>query len=165
MKKPVQLAPGARAFLVLLVLFSAFMLWQAFGISGFSSITSPGAFPMLAALVMLLCLVVVLWSGRQSRVAEPAAGEGSFQHFVRAITPPVVLSFGLTIAIYMLLLDRLGFVVSSYLFLLASMRLLGSARWGLNLLVAALSLAAIYLIFQTVFSVVLPKGAWLGGIL
>jgi putative tricarboxylic transport membrane protein len=41
------------------------------------------------------------------------------------------------------------------------MRLLGSRRWSVNLGVSALSLAAIYLVFQTVFSVVLPRGTWL----
>jgi putative tricarboxylic transport membrane protein len=33
----------------------------------------------------------------------------------------------------------------------------------LNLVVSALSLAAIYLVFQTVFSVVLPKGSLIQG--
>jgi putative tricarboxylic transport membrane protein len=46
----------------------------------------------------------------------------------------------------------------------ASMALLGSRRWGLNLLVSALALAAIYVIFQTVFSVVLPSGTLLQGL-
>ena len=52
-------------------------------------------------------------------------------------------------------------VRTSYLFLVVSMRLLGGRRIVLNLLVSALSLAAIYVIFQTVFSVVLPKGVLL----
>jgi putative tricarboxylic transport membrane protein len=64
----------------------------------------------------------------------------------------------------MVLLPKLGFVVSAYAFLLASMRLLGSARWGFNAALSAASLAVVYLIFQTVFSVILPKGTWLAGV-
>jgi putative tricarboxylic transport membrane protein len=65
----------------------------------------------------------------------------------------------------MWLLERLGFVVASYLFLVVSMFLLGSRRVLLNLAVSAVSLAAIYVIFQTVFAVVLPKGTWWQGVL
>jgi putative tricarboxylic transport membrane protein len=43
------------------------------------------------------------------------------------------------------------------------MRLLGSTRWRTNLLVSALVLGAVYLVFQTAFSVVLPAGRlWQG---
>jgi putative tricarboxylic transport membrane protein len=63
----------------------------------------------------------------------------------------------------MLTLEWLGFVVSSYLFLAVTMRLLGSTRWRTNLLVSALVLGAVYLVFQTAFSVVLPAGRlWQG---
>jgi len=45
-----------------------------------------------------------------------------------------------------------------------SMWLLGSRKWVLNLWVSALSLAVVYAIFQTIFSVVLPSGSWLAGV-
>jgi hypothetical protein len=44
--------PGELTFTVLLLLGSLFLLYQAYGISGFESITSAGMFPMLSALVM-----------------------------------------------------------------------------------------------------------------
>jgi len=65
----------------------------------------------------------------------------------------------------MLALEWTGFVLSSYVFLVVSMWLLGSRRLVLNLVVSALSLAAIYVVFQTVFSVVLPKGTLFRGLL
>jgi putative tricarboxylic transport membrane protein len=64
----------------------------------------------------------------------------------------------------MLLLNKLGFVVSAYLFLVVSMRLLGSVRWLFNLMLSAISLGVVYLIFQTIFSVILPKGTWWVGV-
>ena len=92
-------------------------------------------------------------------------GEPLLSQFVRQVTPGVVVSFMLATAVYMVLIDRLGFLLASYLFLAVSMWLLGSRRIVLNLLVSALSLAAIHVIFQTVFSVVLPTGTWLKGLL
>ena len=64
---------------------------------------------------------------------------------------------------YMLTLEWLGFIVSSYLFLVVAMRLLGGKRLGLNLLVSGLALAVIYVVFDTAFSVVLSAGTlWQG---
>jgi putative tricarboxylic transport membrane protein len=72
--------------------------------------------------------------------------------------------FTAAVVLFMLLLSKLGFVLSAYLFLVLSMRLLGSTRWLFNILLSAVSLAVVYLIFQTVFSVILPKGTWLTGL-
>ncbi len=75
----------------------------------------------------------------------------------------MLVAFTGGIALYMLALEPVGFLLSSYVFLVASMAILGSRRWGLNLLVSAVALGVIYVIFQTVFSVVLPNGSLLAG--
>ncbi len=155
--------PGEITFTVLLLLFSGCMLWTAYGISGFASLSSAGAFPMAATAVMVITgLINVVNASR----ASPSAGEAGAplaRRFVRQLTPPVLIGFVLAIVLYMLALEWVGFLPASYVFLVASMRLLGSRRFVLNLVVAGASLAAIYLIFQTVFSVVLPRGVvWQG---
>lgn len=156
---------GELVFTLLLIAFSLFMLWQAYSISKFESLTSAGAFPMFATAVMVVTGLIIAGQTARARPLPLEGGETPLQQFVRLITPGVVVSFTLTIAIYMALLNVLGFVVSSYAFLVVSMWLLGSRRWVLNLVVSALSLAAIYVVFQTVFSVVLPKGTLLKGLL
>jgi putative tricarboxylic transport membrane protein len=98
---------------------------------------------------------------RQSLRRGPAQSDGHWQAFVAQVTPPIWLGSALAVCLYMLALPRLGFLGASFLFLLLSMRLLGSHRWLLNVGVSAASLAAIYGVFQTIFSVVLPKGSWL----
>ncbi len=155
--------PGEIVFMTLLLAGSLFMLWQAYGISKFESITSAGVFPMLATLTLVVTGCLILRDTLRSRLAADASGRTLAQRFARELAPPAVIAFTAAIAVYMGLLDRLGFIVSSYLFLVFGMRLLGSRRWGLNLLVSALSLAAIYLVFRTAFSVVLPAGSWLQG--
>ncbi len=46
--------PGEITFTVILLLISLFMLWTAYGISGLESLSSAGAFPMVATAVMVL---------------------------------------------------------------------------------------------------------------
>lgn len=158
-----QRPAGEIAFSVLLASLSLFLLWQAYRISGFESLSSAGSFPMFAAGVMLISALLALRQSWRRQRTPALPGETLAGQFVREVTPMQLISFTATLAAYMLLLDRLGFVLASYLFLNVAMWLLGSRRWGLNLLVSALSLASIYLIFQLVFSVVLPKGSWLMG--
>lgn len=156
--------PGELVFSLLLIGFSLFMLWQAYSISKFESFTSAGAFPMFAAAVMLLAGLIAAGETVKLTPLPGAEGESAWRQFVRQITPGTLVQFVLAISAYMWLLERAGFVLASYVFLVVSMRLLGSRKLVLNLWVSALSLAAVYAIFQTIFAVVLPSGTWLAGI-
>lgn len=152
--------PGELSFMALIVAFSTFMLWASYNISKFESISSAGAFPMVCAAAMLITGLMSLAKTARAKLALEG-GETLLQQFVRRLAPPQLVLFAVLITIYMFLLERLGFLVSSYLFLACAMQLLGSRRTLLNLLVSAVTLAAIYVVFQTAFSVVLPSGTWL----
>lgn len=152
--------PGELAFCALLLLLSLFLLWQAYGISGFESLTSAGTFPMLAAATLVVTGTVFCWQSLRRGPAD-FGGQGNWQAFAVQVTPPIWMGFTVAVCLYMLALPRLGFLGASFLFLLLSMRLLGSQRWLLNVGVSVAALAAIYGVFQTIFSVVLPKGSWL----
>lgn len=156
---PPRRLPGELAFCALLLALSLFLLWQAYGISGFESLTSAGMFPMLATATMVVTGAVFVVQSLRRGPAD-SSGRGHWQSFVARVTPPIWFGFTLAVCLYMLALSRLGFVGASFLFLLLSMRLLGSRRWLLNASVSAASLAAIYVVFQTIFSVVLPQGSW-----
>lgn len=153
--------PGELTFMALVVLFSAFMLWASYGISRFESISAPGVFPMVCALAMLVTGGMNLVKTARARLMLDE-GETWIQQLVRKIFPAQLVLFALLIVAYMLLLDVLGFLVASYLFLVVAMSLLGSRRVGLNLLVSAVALIAIFIVFRTAFSVVLPAGTLVG---
>lgn len=153
--------PGELGFMALVVLFSGFMLWAAYGISKFQSITSAGAFPMWCALTMLVTGLINLVKAARARQERPE-GAGPLAHFAASILPAKMAVFAIMVTVYVVVLEPLGFLLSSYLFLVIAMRVLGSRRMGLNALVALLSLAAIYVIFQTAFSVILPPGTLIG---
>ena len=59
---------------------------------------------------------------------------------------------------YAVLLKPLGFVPTSFLFLLGLIKLFSARSWGFSISAAAGSVALIYIIFRLVFSVLMPAG-------
>ncbi len=65
MKKIRKLRPGENVFVCLMMALSLFVLILAYRISGFSAISSPGAFPMAAGLVMVISAGLALLGHRK----------------------------------------------------------------------------------------------------
>jgi len=152
---------GELSFMVLMALLSAFLLWMSFRISSFTSLAAPGSFPVVCAFAMLVtALMNALKTARNKLRLED--GESLRGQFIRKVTPLQLLAFTALIVVYMLGMEVVGFLVASYGFLALSMYLLGSRRIVLNLLISALVLAAIFVVFRTAFSVVLPAGSLVG---
>lgn len=153
--------PGELSFMALMVAFSAFMLWTSFYISKFDSISSPGVFPMLCSALMVVTGLMSLRQAWRSQ-APNDSGQSVFQQFVVQLAPVRLILFTALIVVYMLALEVTGFLVSSYVFLLFSMQVLGSKRFIFNLLISGVVLICIFIVFRTAFSVVLPAGSLLG---
>jgi hypothetical protein len=148
--------PGEAGFLALLLGFALFVLYQAYLISGFASPSSPGLFPMLAGLVMVVAAATALLRS----LALPPPEERGVAAVTRRVVPPSVVVYAAMIVAFMLALEPLGFVVSSFLFLLASFLYLHRKSVLLALLLSAGAVAAILVVFRYVFQVVLPEGFW-----
>jgi hypothetical protein len=162
MTPPTRRLPGELVFVLVLLLFGATALWQAYRISGFASWSSPGAVPMLAALVLLAAALRIALATLRQPSAEIPEGSTLPAQFGQLLLPRVIVAFTLLIVLYMFALEPLGFVVASFLFLAAGMWVLGSRRIVYNFVISAICLAVIYAIFQTAFSVVLPAGVLKG---
>ena len=152
MSQPRPRQPGERAFTVALLGFGLFLLYQAFTISGFSAVSSPGVFPMIAAGVMVASLAAVLLRER----GRPDPGG-----FVRRVTPPVLLGTIVLILGLMLALEPAGFVVAAGGFLFAAILFLQRGRPVRAAVIAAVAVATIYVVFRLGFQVVLPEAEWL----
>lgn len=150
--------PGEFVFVLLLIAISAFLLWHSYKISGFSSFTSAGAYPMVTTTVMLISALVILYQTLHTPREEGKPGQSLANQFFQVLTPGMIVKFTLAILAYMLLLEWLGFLLCSYLFLVMGMWLLGSRRIVLNMVISAASLGFIHVVFQTIFSVAVPKG-------
>ena len=83
------------------------------------------------------------------------AGAGSF---AAQVTPTVVVVFAGFVIGYAALLDVLGFLPASLLFLFVAIHFLHRRHVAFSFAVALGALIAIYVVFRLVFSVVLPEG-------
>lgn len=155
---------GEVVFALLLLASSLFLFWHSYKISGFSSYTSAGAYPMVTTAVMSISAIIILFQTLRVARTESEPGQSLLFQFFTQVTPTLIVAFALSIVGYMMLLEPLGFVISSYLFLVISMWLLGSRRLFINLLVSAAAIGFIYIVFQTIFSVAVPKGTLIQGL-
>lgn len=159
--------PGETLFGFLVLAFSLFLFWQAYEISGFSALSSPGAFPIAASGIMVVASCISLLKDLK-RPAEI----GGFEVFWSNVLPPIVSIMIAIIFIFGIVLDTLGFIISALLFLIISIQFLHQKGLVRSILLSLLALTVIYIVFRLVFSVILPEGiipereimAWIGSL-
>jgi len=80
-------------------------------------------------------------------------------NFVDLITPKLILFFASITFAYIMIINQLGFLISSILFLFFS--ILSLYRQGplLALLISVNVLAIIYVVFRVIFKVILPEAS------
>ncbi|OGA23324.1 MAG: hypothetical protein A3I02_10380 [Betaproteobacteria bacterium RIFCSPLOWO2_02_FULL_67_26] len=115
----------------------------------------PKAFPRLLGFCLLLAaamLFVEMWKDRQTAAAAPApSGPRDVRHLW--ILAGVVVWSGLFYAV----LERLGYVVASAIYLLALMAWFNRGKWRANVVTAVLFSVSSYALFAKL-EVNLPKG-------
>jgi putative tricarboxylic transport membrane protein len=143
-----QKARGEDLFGMVVLVVSVLLFWQSYEIAGFSSLSSPGAFPLAASATMVFVSVIVVIGNARRRgqlSAEP-------------ILPGTIALFTVLVIAYAVALVPVGFTLASLLFLTLGMKMLSRRGWGYCLLVSVCSLVVIYVIFRILFQVVLPEG-------
>lgn len=145
--------PGEVVFAALMLVLSLFLFWQAVKISGFSSKSSPGAFPMAATAVMVLASLFTV-----AKTLRLPSGETGLVAFRMQIMPNLFLLFGGLIVLYGAIMQSLGFVLASLVFLFGGIWLLYRRGPVIAFGYALLSIIIVYVIFRLVFKVVLPEG-------
>lgn len=143
--------PGEALFAVFLVAASAALLWSAYGISGFRALSAPGSVPMATTAVMLgASLVVLIRTLRLPKITSETV--------TRDVLPLTVIVLALMLVAYGVLLQPLGFLPTSALFLIGAIKFLSRRSWRFTLIVALSSLVIIWLVFRIVFTVLMPPG-------
>lgn len=143
--------PGEFGFALFLTAASLFLLYSAYGISGFEALSAPGAIPMATTFVMAVsALLVTVRTSRLPRVTTETLSKD--------ILPVMVILFVAFLILFGLLLKPLGFVPTAALFLTVAIKVLAQKGWGYTLAVSLGSLIAIWIIFRVVFTVLLPAG-------
>lgn len=154
MKAQEPKVPGETIFGFLMVGVSIVLLWQAYTISGLSSFSSAGVFPMSAAFIMLVFSCVTVVDNSKKKQNE----KNTFASFREKVIPNLVSFMIALIITYAVLLESIGFLLTSFGFLVIAIFVLYKNGLGRTLFIAALSIMVIYAIFRLAFSVVLPEG-------
>lgn len=111
----------------------------------------PGLFPLLVG--GLMCAAALL------HLVQSLAEQRTDRFDPRRYARRIALLIG-TIAAYIVLLSRIGFVVSAFLMLFASLSLFGMpGRWGRVAVAAAVTLGS-YAVFTMLLGVSFPAPAW-----
>ncbi len=145
---------GLAAAAVSLVLF-----WLTLGLERNPLVPiGPGFYPRIVlGITAALGLALLAREVLRRRGAAPAASRLNYRL--------VVLTFA-AFAVYVLLLPLLGFRVATFLFVLGATYLLEPPRrtglWVRGVVLAALTTAVTYYVFEHYLVVLLPRGTWTG---
>ena len=113
-------------FCLALLLFSLTALYLSYRISGLSSWSSAGSLPMGASLAMSLSSLVIIFR----ELSKPGSGietgqDAGAELFRERFFPARHIIFVFVLIAYMFLLEPLGFITSSFLYLVATSLVLG----------------------------------------
>lgn len=145
--------PGETLFGFLVLAFSLFLFWQSYQISGFTALSSPGAFPLAASGIMVIASCISLLKD----LRRPPS-EGGFEVFWSNVLPPIVSIIIAVIFIMGIVLETLGFIISALIFLIISIQFLHQKGLARSILLSVLAITVIYIVFRLIFSVILPEG-------
>lgn len=151
-----KLESGEGVFTWVLLIFAVVVLVMAYQISGFSSVSSPGSFPMVAAVIMVSSLVALIVENRKATKPDVTGFVDELRKARQEVFQPTFLIYVAIILLYMILLQPFHFLPSSFLFLLGSIVFLKGSTPVKALIISVLLLLCIYAIFHYLFRVVLP---------
>lgn len=140
------------------------LFWLGFGLLsiygstklGLGTLSEPGSgfLAFLAGLfICLMALINFLWSllaqgGRQSYFSSLWAGVSWFRPLIL-----VLLLLGFIMA-----LEKIGFILSSFFIMLAMLKGLENLSWTKAVLISGISMASAYFLFVSLLKVSLPRG-------
>ncbi|TVQ34708.1 MAG: tripartite tricarboxylate transporter TctB family protein [Geminicoccaceae bacterium] len=164
MEQPQSRLPGERVFALAMLGLALFVLWHAYGIAGFRSLSSAGALPLAAGTVMVVAALAVVVQSFVSKTPRQERG------FFRTLLPGRLVGFVVLVGVLALVLDRLGFLLAGTGFLAAAIFWLHRRQPWHVLAWSLLAVLVIYVLFRLVFEVLLPEGivperailAWIG---
>jgi hypothetical protein len=111
----------------------------------------PGSIPQIVGALTLLMI-----AGLAVQFFRQGYREGSFADLMHHLFDRDVVILLVTLTIYGFIVETLHFIPATFLFLVTTMYLLDPRKLPLKIAVSAGTLAVLYLIFSTLFRVVLP---------
>lgn len=140
------------------------LLWIALGL--FVSVKSlsldlgrpetpgPGMFPFLVGITLIFCTLPIFLSAILSAKNKTVQAEESVWREIDFTKIIIVVA---SMAIYALILEKIGYLLSAFLVLLVLFRSIGSRKWSSSILIALLTTILTYLFFSVLLGVELPE--------
>ena len=117
-----------------------------------------GMFPLILGILLMILsgafILKIFFQGREGQVKKEASIESSE-------SPIQLILFLGTMALATLFFNRLGYPLTSFLLMVALLRILGIKRWGLNILISVVTALGSYFLFVQWLNIPMPKG-WIG---
>ncbi len=155
-----KIKPGEKAFSFIILIFSILALIESIRLfKSDPTSSSAGALPLfLSSIMLIFTLKIILLEDRKTGSEnESIDRKEQFISAVQYIFPKdILVMFVFTLIYCLLLILGLGFVISTILFLIASMTYLMRGQIVKNVIYTAILMVFILIVFQTVFKVILP---------
>ena len=117
-----------------------------------------GLFPLCLGIILMILsgayILKIFFQGKEGQVKKEASIESSE-------SPIQLILFLGTMALATLFFNQLGYPLISFLLMLGLLRILGIKRWGLNILISAVTAVGSYFLFVKWLDIPMPKG-WIG---
>ena len=137
-------------------LLAAAILWESYEL-GLGNFREPGGglVPFLSGLLLFLCAVGILFRCHSPKAAVQESRRLWSHVDIRKLGLVLVCLTG-----YALLLESLGYLITTSLFFLVIFKSIGSLKLLTNLIVSILSAGISYVLFAVILKVALPSGFW-----
>jgi putative tricarboxylic transport membrane protein len=139
---------------IFLIIFSAAAHYLAGKMPAAKQGLGPGDYPKVI-LKVLFILGLSLAVSSFVRIRK-AAGKNNVKNFDKNELKNVLILF-LCVAVYIWLVNFLGFIILTPFFLFALMYILGLKKWFRMIAISVLTTAVVYLIFNRLLLVLLPR--------
>jgi hypothetical protein len=118
----------------------------------------PGLFPLCLGIILMILsgafILKIFFQGQKGQVKKEASIESSE-------SPIQLILFLGAMVLATLFFNQLGYPLTSFLLMVALLRILGIKRWGQNILISVVTAVGSYFLFVKWLDIPMPKG-WIG---
>lgn len=139
---------------IFLLVLSGFVIWEALKMPPSATFgPGPGFLPFWLGVVLVVLATILIVSAKRRQAADK--DEESVFPGKQALLAITVVLCGL--AGYILLIDVLGYLVDTFLFIVFLVKVVEREKWPLTIQVALATTAGLYITFQILLKITLPS--------
>lgn len=154
-----RIRKGEKSTIIIAIVFSLFMLLQSIKILIENpGLSHPGTFPTIVSIVMVIssCSMIFEMKGFHSAYDKGIKPKESIMSSLKWVFPREVIIMIIAVFAYGIALSRLGFRITTFLYLFILMKWYNAGKLVKILAIAVGFLIGILIVFEAIFKVALP---------